>query len=145
VFLKHETGEGVILSILCDRKDIDSAEFINKVLNRLCELDKGSQIMFDRHISQLLILSRLRNMDTIIEKEVENMPVTIDIKRDSLYKKGKSEGLHEAIELGLELKFGNLGLNLMNRIQPINDITKLKAIKETIRKAVNLQEVASCL
>jgi predicted transposase YdaD len=126
---------------------------VRKVLARLWELDKGSQIMFERHVSQLLILSRLRDMEQLIEKEVEKMPVTIDIEKDYLYMKGmskgmvkgKNEGLHEAIELGLELKFGNTGLQLMNRIRPIHDIVKLEAIKETIRKAVNLHEVVNCL
>lgn len=45
---------------------------------------------------------------------------------------GLREGLLAAIELGLNLKFGVPGLDLMPRISQIQDATRLKATKEAL-------------
>ena len=149
-FLQHGTGEGVVLSVLCEKKEIDAEEFVKRALNRLWELDKGSKIMFARHVSQLRILSKLRDMEQLIKREVEKMPVTtIDVSNDYLYLRGERKGrletrhedLLEMIEFGLEIKFGSSGLKLIERIRQIDDIDKLEAIKETLRRAADLQEV----
>jgi predicted transposase YdaD len=54
---------------------------------------------------------------------------------------GLQEGLIEAIELGLELKFGSEGLELLSEISQIQDLEILKAIKTGIKTANNLSEI----
>lgn len=48
-----------------------------------------------------------------------------------------------AIELGLELKFGDEGLQLLPEISEIKDIEVLEAIKAGLRTANNLKELRS--
>ncbi|MFH7024435.1 MAG: hypothetical protein ACHBN1_03315 [Heteroscytonema crispum UTEX LB 1556] len=51
--------------------------------------------------------------------------------------------LLSAIELGLELKFGNEGLELLPEISQIEDIEMLQAIKSGIRTVNTLAELRS--
>jgi hypothetical protein len=53
------------------------------------------------------------------------------------------QGLRSAIELGLELKFGNEGLELLPEISQIEDIEMLQAIKSGIRTVNTLAELRS--
>jgi len=56
-------------------------------------------------------------------EEVKRMPYITSVERRAIRK-----GLEEAIELGLDLKFGEEGLKLMSEIQEIEDIEMLKSI-----------------
>ncbi|MBF0519624.1 MAG: Yae1 family protein [Nitrospirae bacterium] len=54
---------------------------------------------------------------------------------------GKQEGLFEGIELGLELKFGQSGLELMSVVRAINSLDKLEELKNLIKKASSVDEL----
>lgn len=54
---------------------------------------------------------------------------------------GKIEELHSGIELGLELKFGSEGLQLMPSIYQISDLNILKSIQQGIRTMNTLDEL----
>jgi len=69
-------------------------------------------------------------------EEVKRMPYITSVERRAIRK-----GLEEAIELGLDLKFGKEGLNLMSEIQEITDIKILKAIRSGIKPAKSLDEL----
>jgi len=58
---------------------------------------------------------------------------------------GKMEGLKEAIEIGLELKYGVEGLKLLERIRKIVVIEKLEAIKEAVKISKNMEEIEKLL
>jgi hypothetical protein len=51
------------------------------------------------------------------------------------------QGLHSAIELGLELKFGPVGLALLPEIEQITVVTTLKAIQQALKTASTLAEI----
>jgi hypothetical protein len=53
------------------------------------------------------------------------------------------EGLLEAIELGLELKFGTSSLSVMDEISQIEDVEQLRKIKEGIKTATSIDELRS--
>ncbi|BAY20099.1 hypothetical protein NIES21_59690 (plasmid) [Anabaenopsis circularis NIES-21] len=53
------------------------------------------------------------------------------------------EGLLEAIELGLELKFGSSSLFVIEEISQIEDVEQLRAIKERIKTANTVDELRS--
>ena len=55
--------------------------------------------------------------------------------------KGIRQGLLEAIELGLELKFGADALSLMSEISSVDDIEKLRAIKDGIKTVASIEEL----
>ena len=54
---------------------------------------------------------------------------------------GRKQELFSGIELGLELKFGTEGLQLMSQISQIKDLEVLTAIREGIRTKNTLEEI----
>jgi len=54
---------------------------------------------------------------------------------------GIQQGLIGAIKLGLELKFGSEGLEILPEITPIRDLELLETIKEGIKTANTLAEL----
>lgn len=53
---------------------------------------------------------------------------------------GSKSGLLEALELGLELRFGKRGLALMPQLRKISDVAKLRALTAAIRHVKKLAE-----
>ena len=51
------------------------------------------------------------------------------------------KGLFRGIELGLDLKFGKSGLNLLSRIEDIKDINSLISIQEGIKSADSVEKL----
>ncbi|MBF0519605.1 MAG: hypothetical protein HQK92_07775 [Nitrospirae bacterium] len=141
-----------ILAILCKTEDADGT--IKRIFAKLYELPTDSR---ESYILKLLTLSRLRRLTTSVKREVKKMPVTIDVTKDELYLEGVEEGerkgllegerkgLLEGIELGLELKFGLTGLELMNIVRVLNTIEKLEDFKNIIRKAGSVDELKNFL
>jgi hypothetical protein len=56
-------------------------------------------------------------------------------------REGKREGLLRAITLGLKLKFGPEGLQLLPTMQAITDVDKLEALCDAIETATSLEEL----
>ncbi|MBW4604369.1 MAG: transposase [Calothrix sp. FI2-JRJ7] len=55
--------------------------------------------------------------------------------------RGEQRGIISAIELGLDLKFGAQGLELMESISQIPDLEKLKTIRNAIKSAQSLDQL----
>jgi len=58
---------------------------------------------------------------------------------------GIEQGIREAIDLGLELKFGDEGSQIMPMIRLIHDCDRLRAIKNAIKTAKNLSDVKAMI
>ena len=56
-------------------------------------------------------------------------------------KLGRREGVLEAIELGLSLKFGAMGLRILQSVQDIDDLGRLETIKEALKVSDDLEEI----
>jgi hypothetical protein len=69
-------------------------------------------------------------------QEDRRMPYITSIERIGI-KKGIKQGLLEAIELGLRLKFGDEGLEILPEISEIEDVEQLKAIISGLLTTVN--------
>jgi predicted transposase YdaD len=54
--------------------------------------------------------------------------------------RGRQEEMLSGIELGLEIKFGTEGLQLMPEISQISDLNRLKAIQRGILTSNTLEE-----
>lgn len=67
------------------------------------------------------------------------MPYITSIERLAT-QKGIKQGLLEAIELGLRLKFGDEGLEILPDISEIEDVEQLKAIISGLLTTVNTLE-----
>ena len=60
-------------------------------------------------------------------------------------RKGLRKGLLEAIELGLNFRFGREGLALLSRVREVANLRRLRALQRAIFKAERLEEVARVL
>jgi len=92
--LQSEIPEEVMLAILGEYKKVDAEKIISKIIQRLQQLTSG-QIVLQRYLQQLLVLSRLRKLEVQTKEKVKTMPITYDINTDGLYKVGKREGKRE--------------------------------------------------
>lgn len=72
------------------------------------------------------------------------MPYVSSVERIG-YKRGVQEGLLEAIEMGLSIKFGEKGLRLLPAIRQIEDVERLKMIKNIVKSTDNLSEIEASL
>lgn len=84
-------------------------------------------------------------VETIHQYEEEGkMPYVTSIerygRREGL-KEGLQKGLLEAIEVALKLRFGEVGLNLMPKIQQVKDIDQLRSIKKALLEINDLSEI----
>jgi predicted transposase YdaD len=125
-----------VLAVLCkmDKEERDLKNLLRKFLN-LPKHKREKLVNFLLHIAKL----RPRRLNLLL-REVENMPITIDIERDPLYLKGLKKGLEEGIEKGLkegiEKKAKQDVINLYKRlnlppkqIAEILELPKEKVIK----------------
>jgi len=88
-----------------------------------------------------------KNFTDLCEKwNNEDMRWNMTVLRESpwyqeILEKGIQEGILPGIALGLELKFGAEGLELMPEIRNITDVEKLKAIQVGLKTAQTLAEL----
>nr|WP_228058874.1 hypothetical protein [Nostoc sp. LEGE 06077] len=59
--------------------------------------------------------------------------------------RGRREELYSSIELVLEIKFGNTGLELMPNISQISDLQGLKAVQQAIKTVNTVEELQQLL
>ncbi len=64
---------------------------------------------------------------------------------EEILRRGQREDRLSSIELTLEVKFGNEGLNLMPKISQISDMEELKAIQRSILTSENVESVRQIL
>ena len=120
--INSEVPEEIILSILSDYPKSNASEIIKSIILKLKNaVNNPSEL--NRYIQQLLILSRLRNLEVETKKQVDDMPITYDITKDGLY----NEGIEKGIEKGREENREKL------------EIVILKALKS---KVLNITQIA---
>jgi predicted transposase YdaD len=149
-FLHSDKPEEVIISILCNYQQKGVKLFITEILTRLKEL-VPEETLRGKYIRQVEVLSQLRDLQEDVCKEAEAMALVYDLERDVRFRQGRErgvsegkqegfiegerKGLLEGIELGLELKYGSEGLELMNMVRAISTVDKLEEFKNLIKKA----------
>jgi hypothetical protein len=67
------------------------------------------------------------------------------LAREEGHTEGLREGLLEAIELGLKLRFGAEGLQCFPAIQLLKDIDSLRRIKQAIETAATVDDIRQLL
>jgi len=90
-FINSNQPEEVILSILADRDDLSAEEIIQLILKRLIQLKKDS-LATQKFIRQLEIISKLRNLQELTTKTIDNMSISYDITTDVRFKQGIEQG-----------------------------------------------------
>ncbi|WP_413198628.1 Rpn family recombination-promoting nuclease/putative transposase [Nostoc piscinale] len=83
-------------------------------------------------------------IDSAIVQQIMRWDMTV-LRSSPWYQEIMREDRLSSIELTLEVKFGNEGLNFMSQISQISDIEELKAIQRSILIAQNLDELKQLL
>jgi hypothetical protein len=127
--LDSQVPEEIILAVLSDFKKQKPTEVIRQILNKL--KDTGlEEIKLRKYIRQLSVLARLRNLTKETHKQIQDMGLTYNIKKDYLYQEGKKATQEELIvEL---LKDGTLGVEKIASLTkvPVERVKQLaKALK----------------
>jgi predicted transposase/invertase (TIGR01784 family) len=101
-FIKMDTPDALVLTILCDFKSKDEKDVVFYIMTRLSELTKGDNQAFGKYMGMLETLSENRNLQKII-KEVEAMLSDIKVEQLPSYELGMERGIERGIERGVEM------------------------------------------
>lgn len=144
---RQDTPEALVLAILSDFRNLTAREVVQHILRRLQELTGPNEAAFREYLLMLEILSSNRDLKQIL-KEEENMISQVkysdlpsfDLGMEQGLEKGLEKGLEQGREQGLEqglqqgilrgetailknqlqLKFGNIPDNIIQRLQTAN-------------------------
>ena len=124
-----------------------------RILRRIGQLPVEKQ---REAVTQLLVLSGLRGLKSLVKEEVKRMPVTIDIHEneflDEIYQEGRQEGeqkgeqkgrLAAAREMLLDLatdKFGPIPASFQERIAGA-DLAAVQLWSRRLIRAATLDEI----
>ncbi len=106
-FIDSKHPEEVILSILANKDDLQAEEIIRLILKKLVYL-KGDSIATRKFIKQLEIISKLRNLQELTTKTIDNMSITFDITTDVRFKQGLEQGLEQGGALKMTVAIINI-------------------------------------
>lgn len=94
--LSHQVPEVVLLALLSNHKKERVERILQLIIDKLKQLT-NSNFLDSIYAKQLLLLSRLRNLEPEILKIIEDMPIIYDIEKDTLYKRGHQKGLEKSL------------------------------------------------
>jgi hypothetical protein len=145
VFINSEVPEEVVLAVLCDYGADKPEAVVRIILQNLKKILRNSE-KIRKFQKQLLVLSRLRKIELVAQKEIEAMNIHYDIETDGLYLQGIEKGLEKGIELEREEKERQFTLNLWKlqefSLQRIADLagTSERRVAEIITDYLQKQE-----
>ncbi len=146
--LSSQTPEQIILAILSNYPSERIEAVLRLIVSKLKEITTSSGSL-DKYLRQLIMLSRLRKIEAITNKIIEEMSLLVDIEKDTFYikgiekgiEKGKLEGKLEGIEEGSQIAQRKMIANLISKLglddKSIAELTEvpLKVIR-SIRKEI---------
>jgi hypothetical protein len=89
--LSSQVPEVVLVAILSNYPKEEAETILHQIIVNLKKLIKHKRTL-KRYLNQLMMLSRLRKIEELTIKIVEEMPVHYDIETDALYKRGTQKG-----------------------------------------------------
>ena len=108
LFLNAEKPEVIILAVLADFGVVPPEDILKSILEKIKNIT-NSEVRLKKFVRQLQVLSMLRNLQPLLNKIKDIMPLTIDYTEDIYYQTGKLEG----IELGQLQKDKKFVTNLL--------------------------------
>ncbi len=100
-FLNSDKPEEVILAILSDFHGEKPEKAVARILDKIHELSP-QPLRFGRYARQLEVLSKLRNLQSVIIKYLEKMAIVYDIQTDIRFLQGKEQGIEQGIDKGVD-------------------------------------------
>ncbi|MGB0929888.1 MAG: hypothetical protein ACPGVB_03880 [Chitinophagales bacterium] len=99
--LSSQVPEIVILALLSNYETERTEAILRLIVTQLQAVSK-SEMELSKYLQQLIILSRLRTIESLTIKIIEDMPITYDIKKDALYNRGLETGVKLGEEKGMQ-------------------------------------------
>ena len=131
-FLDSDAPEVIILGILSNFGSLKAEEVSMRILNRLQEVKLGEDSL-KKYITQLEVLSNLRNLNDVVTQSIRAMPITFDIKKSSFYQEGRLERKKERKQEGKQ----EIVLNMYAKGLSIEQIVDLTGIaKDEVEKVI---------
>lgn len=129
-FLASQVPEEIMLALLADFGNEAADAVVEKILLRFLQL-KPNKIALEKYLRQMVLLARLRqNLDETLQKQIENMALTYDIEKDSLYQKGKKDTLYATAEKCLN---EGLSIEVTAKLTDLS-LKEVQAIAERLKK-----------
>ena len=94
--LSSDIPEEILLAVLGDFKNESPEAVVAKILKRLSAMSQDVAKL-QRYVRQLVVMSKLRNLQGSTLQTIETMPFEFDIETDVIYQRGKQEGREEMI------------------------------------------------
>ncbi|GAB4018182.1 RpnC/YadD family protein [Spirosoma koreense] len=101
LFLRSETPEEILLSVLADFQPQESPVVLKQLLDRLDETAPGP-LVFQKYIAQLRVLVQLRNIQPLFEIAMDNLTKYVNEQNDPFYVKGRNLGFLLGTEKGIQ-------------------------------------------
>jgi len=130
LLLSNQVPEVVLLALLSNYGPDRHDAIIRLIFQRLKQLIEPKKFP-TRYIEQLLLLSKLRKLDSKIIKIIKEMPITYDINQDPIFLQGREEGREEEREQGI-LGMHELGGSVEKIAQ--NFKISVEKVEEVLRK-----------
>jgi hypothetical protein len=94
-WLEENEPAKIIMAILADYQKQNAAIILEAIVSKLRKVCKN-QSDLKKFIEQLIIISRMRNLEKLTIQISKAMPITIDIEKDYLYNLGLEKAQKEA-------------------------------------------------
>ncbi len=95
--LSSQIPEEVLVAILSNFNEEDTERILKTIVYQLKKISDGPNDL-KKYLNQLILFSRLRNLEVETTKIITSMPIHYDIKKDGLYNLGLKEGREEGRE-----------------------------------------------
>ena len=92
--LSSDVPEEILLAILGDFKNESPEAVVARILERLQSTSQNVSKL-QRYVRQLVVMSKLRNLQENTLQNIEKMPFEFDIETDVFYRRGKEAGRKE--------------------------------------------------
>ena len=135
--LHSSIPEEIILSVLTNFKKEQAEQVIAQIIKNL-KRSVGNDPVIERYTKQLVVLSRLRNLESVTKKQLEDMPITYDITTDGLY----LEGIEKGIEKGITENTIKLIRNMLNESSlSVEQIAKIADVSIDYVEQIQRKEI----
>jgi len=99
--LSSQVPEVILLSLLSDHDKKQTEAILRLIISRLKKVCDSKKELA-KFIYQLTVLSRLRKIENLTSKIIQEMYIEYDVKQDGLYQRGHEEGHEEGEVKGLK-------------------------------------------
>ena len=99
--VSSDIPEEILLAILGDFQNESPESVVARILERLLATSQDT-LKLQRYIRQLVVMSKLRNLQNNTLQNIEKMPIEFDIENDVIYQRGIKQGEERGEERGKE-------------------------------------------